>query len=126
LGDQSARQRRAAPARRLAAAGLALAEQRGAAHRGRRGRRDDSASPPANAREHSRSGEGDRRGHHGAALEIVGIDVEDDWDKILEQLRQSQHTRLPVYEGDIDRIIGVLHMKRVVHELARGRSTATP
>jgi Mg2+/Co2+ transporter CorB len=54
-------------------------------------------------------------------VEIVGIDVEDSWDKALEQLRQSQHTRLPVYEGDIDRIIGVLHMKRVVHELARGR-----
>ena len=28
---------------------------------------------------------------------------------------------MPVYEGDIDRILGVLHMKRVVHELARGR-----
>ena len=54
-------------------------------------------------------------------VEIVGIDMEDSWDKILEQLRQSQHTRLPVFEGDIDRIIGVLHMKRVVHELARGR-----
>ena len=54
-------------------------------------------------------------------VDIVGIDVEDSWDKILEQLRQSQHTRLPVFEGDIDRIIGVLHMKRVVHELARGR-----
>jgi len=53
--------------------------------------------------------------------EIVGIDLEDDWDKVLEQLRQSQHTRLPVYEGEIDHIIGVLHMKRVVHELARGR-----
>ena len=54
-------------------------------------------------------------------VEIVGIDMEDSWDEILEQLRQSQHTRLPVYEGDVDRIIGVLHMKRVVHELARGR-----
>jgi Mg2+/Co2+ transporter CorB len=53
--------------------------------------------------------------------EIVGIDVDDDWDRILEQLRQSQHTRLPVYQGEIDRIIGLLHMKQVVHELARGR-----
>ena len=53
--------------------------------------------------------------------EIVGIDVDDEWDEVLEHLRQSQHTRLPVYEGEIDRIIGVLHMKRVVHELARGR-----
>jgi Mg2+/Co2+ transporter CorB len=52
--------------------------------------------------------------------EIVGIDSEDAWDRILEQLRQSQHTRLPLYQGEIDRIIGVLHMKQVVHELARG------
>jgi Mg2+/Co2+ transporter CorB len=52
--------------------------------------------------------------------EIIGIDVDDDWDRILEQLRQSQHTRLPVYQGEIDRIIGLLHMKQVVHELARG------
>jgi Mg2+/Co2+ transporter CorB len=54
-------------------------------------------------------------------VEIVGIDMEDSWDKVLEQLRQSQHTRLPLFEGDIDRIMGVLHMKRVVHELVRGR-----
>jgi Mg2+/Co2+ transporter CorB len=54
-------------------------------------------------------------------VEIVGIDIHGDWDVILEQLRQSQHTRLPIYEGEIDRIIGVLHMKRVVHELARGK-----
>src|SRR5580693_5290280 len=52
--------------------------------------------------------------------EIVGIDIDDDWDRILEQLRQSQHTRLPLYRGEIDHIIGVLHMKQVVHELARG------
>src|SRR3984893_18734075 len=65
--------------------------------------------------------------------EIVGIDIDDDWDRIMEQLRQSQHTRLPVYQGEIDRIIGLLHMKQVVHELARAhrhrnaaRSAASP
>ncbi len=52
--------------------------------------------------------------------EIVGLDVDDDWDRIVEQLRGVQHTRLPVYQGEIDRIIGVLHMKQVVHEQARG------
>lgn len=55
--------------------------------------------------------------------EIVGIDIEDDWDLILDKIRQAQHTRMPVYEGEIDRIIGVTHMKRVVHEMARGRLT---
>ncbi|MFI4983230.1 MAG: HlyC/CorC family transporter, partial [Nevskiales bacterium] len=53
--------------------------------------------------------------------DIVGIDIDDDWDKIVAQLRQAQHTRLPVYEGEIDRIIGLLHMKRLVHEFTRGR-----
>jgi Mg2+/Co2+ transporter CorB len=52
--------------------------------------------------------------------EIAGIDVSDDWEDILEQLRQTPHTRLPVYEGELDKTIGLLHMKRVAHELARG------
>lgn len=55
--------------------------------------------------------------------EVVGIDLTDDWGVILEQLRDSQHTRLPVYEGELDKIIGVLHMKRVANELAHGRLT---
>ena len=52
--------------------------------------------------------------------EIAGIDLDDDWERILDQLRQTPHTRLPVYRGDIDEIIGLLHMKRVAQELARG------
>ncbi len=55
--------------------------------------------------------------------EIDGIDIEDDWDSVLEKLRQTQHTRLPVYEGEIDKIIGVSHMKRIAHEMARSRLT---
>ncbi len=52
--------------------------------------------------------------------EVVGIDVDDDWERIVATLREAQHTRLPVYEGDLDKMIGVLHMKRVARELARG------
>jgi Mg2+/Co2+ transporter CorB len=52
--------------------------------------------------------------------EVVGIDLNDDWDTILNALRETQHTRLPVYEGDLDHIVGILHMKRVARELARG------
>ncbi len=52
--------------------------------------------------------------------EIGGIDLDDDWEDILEQLRQTAHTRLPVYRGDIDEMIGLLHMKRVAQSLARG------
>lgn len=52
--------------------------------------------------------------------EISGIDLEDDWERILDQLRQTPHTRLPVYRGDMGNMVGLLHMKRVAQELARG------
>jgi Mg2+/Co2+ transporter CorB len=52
--------------------------------------------------------------------EIAGIDIAESWDDILDLLRQTPHTRLPVYEGELDNLIGLLHMKRVARELARG------
>jgi len=52
--------------------------------------------------------------------DIAGIDLEDDWERILDQLRQTPHTRLPVYRGGIEDMVGLLHMKRVAQELARG------
>src|SRR3569833_322846 len=55
--------------------------------------------------------------------EISGIDVQENWDDILDQLRQTPHTRLPGYDGELDNLVGILHMKRVAHELARGTLT---
>ena len=52
--------------------------------------------------------------------EIAGIDVTESWDDIIEQLRHTPHTRLPVFEGELDNLVGLLHMKRVARELARG------
>jgi Mg2+/Co2+ transporter CorB len=52
--------------------------------------------------------------------EVAGIDVNDDWERILAVLREAQHTRMPVFDGDLDHILGILHMKRVTRELARG------
>ena len=55
--------------------------------------------------------------------EIDAIDIADSWEDILDQLRQTPRTRLPVFEGDLDNIIGVLHMKRIAQELARDTLT---
>ena len=52
--------------------------------------------------------------------EIVGHRHLGSWDDILDRLRQTPHSRLPVYEGELDKLIGILHMKRVAQELARG------
>lgn len=52
--------------------------------------------------------------------EIASIDLSDDWDTILEVLRTTPHTRLPVCMGNLDNIVGILHMKKVAHALAHG------
>jgi Mg2+/Co2+ transporter CorB len=53
--------------------------------------------------------------------EIAGLDMDNDWDDILEVLRTSPHTRLPVYEGSLENIVGILHLKKVAQALAHGR-----
>jgi len=51
--------------------------------------------------------------------EIFGIDIEDDLDDIINQIRSAQHTRLPVYKEDIDKVIGILHLRNAAKFLAR-------
>jgi Mg2+/Co2+ transporter CorB len=55
--------------------------------------------------------------------DIASINVDDNWDDILDQLRQTPHTRLPLHEGELDNLIGIVHMKRVAQELARDTLT---
>jgi len=43
--------------------------------------------------------------------DIHGIDLEQDIDTILDTLANASHTRLPVYEGDINQVVGTLHMR---------------
>lgn len=55
--------------------------------------------------------------------EISGIDLDDELDAILAQLRASQHTRLPVYKGDINNIIGMLHLRNAARFLSKPEVT---
>jgi len=52
--------------------------------------------------------------------EIAAIDISDDWDSILDMLRTTPHTRLPLCDGNLDNVIGMLHMKKVAHAFAHG------
>ncbi len=51
--------------------------------------------------------------------EIIGINLNEDWDKIVLQLQSSRHTRLPIYRESIDHVLGIIHMRRVVNMLAK-------
>ncbi len=53
--------------------------------------------------------------------EVVGIDITDDWPDILKQLENTYLTRLPVYEEDINNIIGILHIRTILPQLSQNR-----
>ena len=52
--------------------------------------------------------------------EVVGIDLGDDWSRITEQIASSEYTRLPVFEGGVDTIRGILHVRRVLTAMLDG------
>lgn len=47
-----------------------------------------------------------------ARVDVVAIDIEDDVEKIEQTVANSSFTRIPVYEGSIDNIIGILSLNR--------------
>ena len=55
-----------------------------------------------------------------ARVDVVAIDIEDDWDEIIAQVEEASFSRLPVYEDSIDNIIGVLYLNRFLKALADG------
>lgn len=46
--------------------------------------------------------------------EIEGIDLEDEWEDIAAKLGTSRYTRLPVYRGSLDDVIGIVHLRKVM------------
>ncbi|WP_087142271.1 HlyC/CorC family transporter [Crenothrix polyspora] len=46
--------------------------------------------------------------------EIVGIDLEAPLETIIDQIKNSPHTRMPVYKKSIDRVIGFLYLRKVL------------
>ncbi|HQC36328.1 MAG TPA: hemolysin family protein [Bacillota bacterium] len=49
-----------------------------------------------------------------ARVDMLAIDIEDDWEDIVSIVNESPYSRLPVYEDSIDNIIGVLHLNHLL------------
>ena len=52
--------------------------------------------------------------------EIDGVDLDDPFDVILEQLEKMPYTRVLVYRGSIDHVVGFVHSRRTMHALLDG------
>ncbi|MGB6977134.1 MAG: HlyC/CorC family transporter [Gammaproteobacteria bacterium] len=53
--------------------------------------------------------------------DVIGIDINDAWENILQQLTVIQHTRLPLYRESIDNVLGILHLRKALNLLAQNR-----
>lgn len=49
--------------------------------------------------------------------DIIGIDIENPIEDIISQLQNSLHTHLPVYKKNIDRVIGFLHIRKILSQI---------
>lgn len=43
--------------------------------------------------------------------DVIAIDLEEDIEEYLDEILNSMHSRIPVYEGDLDHVVGILSMK---------------
>ncbi|HLT89888.1 MAG TPA: hemolysin family protein [Woeseiaceae bacterium] len=51
--------------------------------------------------------------------DLVTLNIDDDLEDILEVIRRNRYSRYPVYEGEPDNLIGILHVKDLVTELGK-------
>lgn len=55
--------------------------------------------------------------------EIVGLELEDEWNDIVKLITTSRHSRLPVYKGGIDNVVGIVHLRNMLGIQERGELT---
>jgi len=55
--------------------------------------------------------------------EILGIDLEDPWEDVLKQITESPHSRLVVYRENIDQVVGVVWLRKMLDALRSGTIT---
>lgn len=55
--------------------------------------------------------------------EIIGLDLEDDIEALVDRIVATEYTYLPLYEGDINNVCGLLHMRKVNRLMRRGEDS---
>ena len=57
-------------------------------------------------------------------IDVVGFELSDSLDTILDLISETQFSRYPVYERTVDHVVGILYVKHLLKELAEGREAS--
>ena len=55
-------------------------------------------------------------------VDVTAIDIDEDTDTITEIIRTQRYSRIPVYKGTVDNIIGILHSWDYMDEIIKGNT----
>ena len=50
-------------------------------------------------------------------IDVIGLEISDSLEKVLEIINESQFSRYPVYDRTIDHVVGVIYVKHLLREL---------
>ena len=56
--------------------------------------------------------------------DIVSVDIADGFDSVMRQISEASHSRVPAYEGGVDSIVGMLHIKDLLLHLLQEKQPA--
>ena len=59
-------------------------------------------------------------------IDVVGFELHDSMEHILEVINETQFSRFPVYERTIDHVVGILYVKHLLKELVEGNDVSLP
>jgi len=49
-------------------------------------------------------------------IDVKAVSINDDYDDVRRIVAETGHSRLPVYDGDIDHVIGIMHVKDLLRQ----------
>lgn len=57
-----------------------------------------------------------------ARLDVSGVEEDTPFDQLIQQIELLHYSRLPVYKGSLDEVVGILHTKELLPYLSTGKS----
>tara|TARA_B100001564_G_C20587216_1_gene646103 strand:- start:6 stop:1163 length:1158 start_codon:yes stop_codon:yes gene_type:complete len=55
--------------------------------------------------------------------ELIAVDIESDKDQITQSILKCKHTRIPIYRGELNKLLGFLHKRKIIEMLVEGNIT---
>ena len=50
--------------------------------------------------------------------DIVAVDIDESSENIIKKMTTAGHSRLPVFKGDLDKVLGVIHIKDITSKIS--------